>query len=271
MLVVLLAGFRHIPRLDPDQLFFLDKLTHSQKHDVLLLGDSRIYVGLNPSAFESALPGKSCYNYGFSALGFSDDYFIQADLLLKKPARGSTIVLGIDATSLIEHSVRYNAFEDVRELSSLESMQLRLFQHIWMGRDPIRRQHEFRSNGWVPVQPVPFEPTEDLKLYQTAYQNQMCSEVILQTICKWIQKWHAENVTVLALRMPTTNSVFRVECERLGYHPEHVKSELEKAGAVWLDLPNTDTESYDGSHLGALAAERISKVVANQLAKAVAQ
>gem|GEM_PF-1847601 len=268
-LLVLLIGFQHIPRIDPDQLYFLNKFNHQQKHSVLLLGDSRIYVGLSPEKFEQTISGSSCYNFGFSALAYSDDYLQHADLLLDRAHGKTAVVLGVDATSLLEYSLQTNAFESVGALSTIDQLHLQMLQHVWMGQDPIRRPHRFMPNGWVPIEPVPYQPTEFLNLYTNAYQNQGCSEVVLQTVCKWIKKWKSEGVTVMALRMPTTTALYKVECTNVGYHPQHVEDELRRAGAIWCDLPNTDTEAYDGSHIGVAYAQQTSEMVAKTLAGAM--
>ncbi len=262
LVLVIAVGFRHIPRLDPDQLFFLQKLEGTSRNDVILLGDSRVFVGLDPSAFTRAIPGSSCLNYGFSALGYSNSYFDQVVNRLSETAPKRLIVLAIDAASLTPQAVHSNAFADVYGMNATERFHIRTFAPIWKATDPIVRPYQFYANGWIPVKGVPFVPSESLSIYSRFFARTKYSEAILSDVARFVKAMSGQGIKVLALRMPTTREMYRIECEAGGYPPEHVRRTLVDAGASWLELPNIDQDSFDGSHLDLQPAQRISKLVA---------
>ncbi|MDR3691553.1 MAG: hypothetical protein P4L46_19390 [Fimbriimonas sp.] len=268
-LATVAVGFRHIPRVDPDQLFFLDKYEKPSAYNVLLLGDSRVFVGLDPGAFDEAIPSAKCLNFGFAALGYSNAYFDRVEQILSHRSARPLVVLAVDASALTDLSAGNNAFTDVARMTPLERFQLRLVGPNWKEPDPIRRPHRFTDNGWIPVTGIPFNPSESLDIFARQFRTARCSDAVLSTVAKRIRRWRSQGIQVLALRMPTSRDVYRLECDLIGYRPDHVRRALTEAGATWLDLPPSDTDSYDGSHLGLAGSQRISAVVSRAAARLI--
>ncbi len=269
--LTLAVGWWHMPKCDPQEVFHIHKYETSQKFDILLLGDSRVFVGLDPTTFEAAMPGSKCFNFGFSSLGFNDGYFRRVNEILFKDSRRRVIVIGVDGPELTDLCAENSGFMDIESMTPLERFHFRHLAPLWLGPDTILRGHKYLSNGWVPLSKLPYEPQLSIDIYSKEFSESRCTEQILVKLCDQIRQWRSEGITVLATRMPTSTAMFQLECNLIGYRPQHVEDALSQAGAYWIELPNSDAEAVDGSHLAKDTALRVSALVAGKAARLSSQ
>ena len=260
-------GVKHIPKVDSQAIYFLNKLEKKGPYDIVLIGDSRVAVGLNPIKFEQADPGAKCLNFGFFGLGYSISFLQRVNELLGPKPHNAVVVLAINGASLTPLTADSNGFTAVDRMTYVERSQFRIVGPHWMAPDPFFLPHQYLPNGWVPIEGTTRDPMEAVIDYERVFNNARCSESILRVVCSQVTAWRKRGIHVLALRMPTTYAMFKLEQDLMGYRPRKYQDMLVAAGANWLDLPNVDLDSYDGSHLDVHAAERVSTEIAGAAAR----
>jgi hypothetical protein len=77
--------------------YWINKTFSKETFPVVLAGDSLVFRGLSPEAFEEEWPGMSAVNLGYSSNGYHPQYMNFLEERLDKNATYPVIVLGISA------------------------------------------------------------------------------------------------------------------------------------------------------------------------------
>ena len=86
--LVIIKGLVPLSRIEKLQLqsdlFWAEKVYGKSQYDVLLMGDSRSYEGVNPKTLRSRIPHISIYNFGFSGGRINEQLLGEAEKRLQK-------------------------------------------------------------------------------------------------------------------------------------------------------------------------------------------
>lgn len=279
LLVAIIAVLRPPSRApaNPDW-FWRDKLAWRGEAAIVLAGDSRVYRGLVPDEFESRGLGRTL-NFGFSSGAFDDPYLDAIERLVNPRVSQPLVVLGLSAWSLTPLASASNGFHQAVESakstpwSAQTSRRLaRLADHLrpiklgeWMPR-PVTSdlyQQVFHPDGWVQSNHLRPDPARGLDVARENHLNgNHVDPVIVKNLAARIERWRARGWIVVATRIPGDPAVDH-EAEILSaWTRSDVESTLVAAGALWLKISEEELVSYDGVHLDAASAHRISASLA---------
>lgn len=258
--------------------------------EIVLIGDSRVYRGLDPATF-TARTGRSAVNFGFSSAGYSPAYLDAVERVIDPGAPAPAIVIGLTPWSLTPLATRQNGFTQAVAEARTSRLPAALQQHLdrfnhlfrplelerlWQGA--AARQlagqratdsnyiQDFRPNGWVASDYRQPEPSRGLTVAQGDHAGgNRVSQAQLVGLCDRVRQWQARGWTVLAFRPPTPPEVAALTDELSGFDEAFVAQQLSAAGAIWLPVDGAGYESYDGSHLTAASAQALSRQIAERL------
>jgi hypothetical protein len=276
-----------VPPAENPSWYWRCKVEWRERAHAILAGNSRIYRGLDPSAFEKALgPGKIALNAGFSSTVWSKSYLDYLEQALIQ-GRTACIVLGIDPNSLVRPFYRPGgAYEETGFGQALEDAAKTRIPADWEARwgsvfrrlrpFPLAASSEkteenylqkFHSNGWVESDYV--RPDLGSYIRETRKRLPEISPVdpeTLERLTERIRKWRHQGIEVLGFRPPTTRETDLFEDEIFRFDEREVAESVRSAGGCWVVLSEKEGFfSYDGSHLNPDSARRLSRSLAVSL------
>lgn len=245
------------------------KATTHKDLDFVVIGDSRVYRGFNPEVVQQKTQLKGI-NLGFSSAGFSTPLFDLAEKHLKS-AGPRIIVIGLTPHSLTdEAAANKHLMEWVKKPFSERQTILLLEPFIIFASsevlsldntDPNYIQNYTRS-GFVASDYKTRNQAEALKSYRETFTKYGLSKNVIETLKGQIAKWKAEGIQVYFYIPPVAEELHKLEDELTGFYSSEIPASLVQAGAEQIPLSN-NWISYDGSHLIAEHANRLSTEVAD--------
>jgi hypothetical protein len=271
------------PTMYPDQ-FWAMKAAWQHCADMVLMGDSRAYIGVSPEAMRQALPGRTILNFGFSGSGYSQEYLQRARSVLREDG-SRIIVLGITPHSLTSGALNRNGFiqtmkdfgskkewgaaEDLRASLGVlaEPMTFENAVNAMVHWNKVRpHTNDYRPDGWVSVQKMRDDYGQVLKDYIAMFENDKAQPAIIDGLLQQVRQWRKEGVRVYAFRVPTSPQMYALENRISDFDEKGFSSGLEQAGGVWISMEQTAYHSFDGSHLRSDAAIQLSLDLGRKIA-----
>lgn len=250
-----------------------------------MVGDSRIYRGLDPGAFEQRLGGR-CLNFGFSSAGFSRAYLDAIEQAIDPKAPRAIVVIGVTPWALTPASLQRNGFTDAVEqrrqtpwpvawLQLTERARTAFdrypLEQLWAARETHRAKAQayaqvFHLNGWVESDYHPRDPERGLAIAAEvhAHDNRV-SPAVLDQLEQRIATWRARGWIVVGFRPPTPPAVVRLTDELSGFDEAQVAARFQRAGAIWIPVSPDRFATYDGSHLVGTEAKRLSEELVREI------
>lgn len=262
--------------------FWSHKIQPEARFDVVVIGDSRIYRGIDPETLEQAMRQKDSlrvFNFGFSSAGL-DSSFIQAGAALLDPASTQpTILLGVSPSTLADENMVNTHYHQEANRTTLSIWQRKHLNPKLSYFDPsspelIRNAYlnkkegyfqDYRLNGWIASEKYPKDVWKDFWMVEQGYHNARFSLQYQTNLIKQVTAWTAAGIEVFAFRPPAVEHVEGVENKAPINRPALI-AQLEAAGATWITIPDRYSyETYDGNHLEQRSAERLSEVLGNAI------
>ncbi len=256
--------------------------------DVVLVGDSRVGVGLSPGAMAEVLPGARIRNAGFGAVAFTDDYLNYVERVLASPATDHPriIVVGISPLTLTGAHATMNSFVSARRQVDAGERWTHHYLGPWAewlilfcqpirdldelcftedGRQPPRLRREVFANGWCADEAGFDSHGAMLDRYESMLRAHEVSDARVGDLVDAVKRWRAAGIHVYAFRPPVPPAMRELE-ERLGgFDPDAVKDRLIDAGARWIPIDLSAYHTHDGCHLGRDDAVRLSRRIAEAI------
>lgn len=295
--VGLFAAFRPDPRpaYNPDWYWRL-KLEWTGQADIVLAGNSRIYRGLDPAIFEQALAGRTVLNLGFSDQVWSEAYLDLIQKTLKLSAEKTRwIVIGVDPPSLkaVEYSgtpsmeasgfgnalrQQHGALLPARWAVAFTELTQRLAPidlPLLLGIQQVSAKtsedylQDYHVDGWIASNFREQDPERFVRNYwrDRTEAQQKISDATAQRLVARIASWRQLGLRIAAFRPPTTAETSTLEDLVFGFNQSNMERALTSAGALWIDCTDTTLRSYDGSHMIPESAQRLSRCLADAIAK----
>lgn len=255
--------------------FWLRKTHTTEKFNVVVGGDSRIYRGFSIDALLGELRADmSGINMGYASTGFGKDYMDVLEERLKNTGN-RILVLGMTPHSFTLEAAKneiYNKHKTTDRFGVFKGLYLSPYlKHFapysvselrdkWL-RKPEGEGYfeEFISNGWVKSYRIPEDSMIAVDIYRRIYNDYQVSDSLIDDFFDRVSKIRKKGIQVIAYRPPTFDAMTDVEDSLSGYNEAYMRSEMEKRGCLWLETKNADYHTYDGSHLHYLSAEKLAR------------
>lgn len=261
--------------------FWSQKTFAPSRYDVVLMGDSRVYRGLSPRVMQSVLPGFSILNFGYSNGGLNRRMFKAAEEKLDDRARQKIIVMGISANTITRYSVANDQYlqeltrprEEIIERLYLNPVKYwftptspeQLIDLLNESPDASYYRNKYFSNGYVRSEKFPVDTTEALPSYVKDYKKYKVDSVLMDDLFAQLEEWKQEGIMVFGFRPPVTVSMGALADTLGGYNETIIRNRFTAAGGFWIDMEGRRFSTYDGSHLDPPSAEKLSKIVAEEI------
>ena len=109
--------------------FWADKIAGGKQYDIVAVGDSRIYRGINPDIISEKL-GASVFNFGFSSAGL-DSILITDAVKLLKPDGLKILLIGVTPSSFTDEALRNEHFQTLKRINSKDLwIRQNLYQYL---------------------------------------------------------------------------------------------------------------------------------------------
>jgi len=263
---IAVAGFRFYDKNHLPDAFFLRKISRGAEFDMVFVGDSRVYRGIAASTTgKSAFPSEEvkAFNYGFSSLGITPDVLKDAASKLS-PTGKKILVIGVSRPNLAPAAQKENGYLDLQKLNAWERTNALMFAGV-EARFRLKKGSNYiskpQADGWVWSKKTPEKQDEFTKESAKLPETERVSPEVLDRLEKSIAEFSQQGIKVFAVRLPTTQGMFEVERDRLGWDEQMVRAKVEAGGGTWISAPPYAEEfhCYDGSHLRHDGAEAFSK------------
>lgn len=253
--------------------------------NILLAGDSRVYRGLSPAAFEAVLPQTRAYNFGFSSGGHNPIIFNELGrMLINDENAVRAIVLGITPISLTPRAQKNEEFFLYKEMGpvTVADTAQDFFRPMTFKRlkktirktpeDPFSYSFIYHENGWVSSDINKRDETIALESYKTIFDNNKVDALTINLLLEQVSKWSQAGIVVVGYRPPTTEAMEKIENSQSGFVEKDFIKSFKKSGGIWVDArsygQHFDFETYDGSHLTPQSSEKMSEILAKAIAEA---
>lgn len=245
--------------------FFIKKLVQPSEYDLVVVGSSRAYRGISPRMIEKEVGGIKAYNFAFSALHLTPKVLDDASKLLK-PDGKKILLLEVDASTTREPGP--DGYTDLLTLNRFEQMNAIIFgTHLARFRPwPLRYIQKPSDDGFVWSDYTKRNVDRFAKRTPDVYH--MFDRTQVANAASWIRSARSKGYIVLATAVPTSEAINQRDIDITGFDADFCKTEMKKAGAIWLDV-HGKYETYDGLHLAGDDALRFSTALGIEAAKAL--
>jgi hypothetical protein len=259
--------------------------------DTIVLGDSRVEIGVSPEDMEAVLIGSTVRNYGFGGVAMTDAYAMAGHAALRSSSPVRRVVVGVTPRMFLASSEAYNNFiEAQRALGSKGDAGSRLA--LWAETGPLRpmrleallealdpeepdppsgegeesgERWQSYDNGWSSVDTPSPEPDDKLDSYEELFAIEQVEEALVEQFLVHVARWRAEGICVYATRVPVTPELYALENRASGFDHEVFVERFERAGGTWFDFEMM-YPTFDGTHLLEAGARQFSRDLAERIA-----
>jgi hypothetical protein len=261
--------------------FWTRKTLSTQKYNVVVMGDSRVYRGVSPDVMKEYLPGLKVLNFGYSNGGLNPTMFRAAEAKITKSDKEKVIIMGISANTVTGFTENNNQY--LQELTRpREEVIERLYfspvkywfsptspeglkQHFWGVKENTYYYNHYHLNGYVLSEKFPVDTMEAIPSYIKDFTNYKVDQRKLSDLYQQVSEWTQHGILVFGFRPPVSHPMYLLE-DTLGlYNETAIKTSFTAAGGYWIDLQHTDYQTYDGSHLEERSAIKLSKKLAESI------
>lgn len=259
--------------------FWQLKLCQPPTNDIVLAGNSRVYLGLSPHHMSKACSNQRVFNFGFVACSLDRRYLEHAVSLLAPDSPNPTLVLGLCPHVLIKpggnNGYKYWASQELPERGSL-------LQQIWRdnlsGKAFIKTNarnllnlarglplNRYFDNGWEACLPLRKPSDRYIKVAARLAQNKQVNPGMVDELLEVTSELHQRGVTVLAYRPPSAAHLCQLEENSSGLDFEDFTQRFQQVGGRWLHINPEEYRTFDGAHLDFRNAARLSQEIGKAL------
>ena len=259
--------------------FWQLKLCQPPANDIVLAGNSRVYLGLSPHHMSKACGKQRIFNFGFVACSLNRRYLEHAVSFLDPDSPNPTLVLGLCPHVLIKpggnNGYNYWASQVLPERRSLlqqirrDNLSGKAFiktnarNLLNLSRGlPLNR---YFADGWEACLPL-FKPSDRyIKVAARLAQSKQVNPGMVDELLEITSELHQRGVTVLAYRPPSAAQLCQLEQNSSGLDFEDFIQRFQQAGGRWLHINPEEYQTFDGAHLDFRNATRLSQKVGKAL------
>lgn len=270
---------KSLPKLPYSQMsmdaFWANKISNDKKYDIVFIGDSRIYRGINPEIISKITKAKTL-NYGFSAAGLDSTLIISAIKQLNKSGK-KIIVFGISPSTFTEESSKNEHFKSLKRINQKDVWirkniypNLNFFNPYSLSEIKKAINHEAYyqncySDGFIYSNKIPSDSFEAVKSYSDYFNRTSISEIKIRAFLNLANQLTMDGYQCYAFRVPVALPLYNLE--NTVFNVDTFKKELGLVGIQWLNIPQNGYISYDGSHLTGTSANKLSTILGDSILK----
>ena len=265
--------------------YWAEKINWRHCANMVIMGDSRSYMGISPAILSDYFVDMRIRNFGFNGNGYTPEYLQAATEVLDSQLPHRTILLAITPASLLRSATIDNQFLELKTKKSsclLRYCKKRFpefwdffepmsFRDAWFGlcpsAKPTHSSMEYFTDGWLAMEHSPVSHRE-IRKYQNSFSTNHVDPKVEAMLLDQVRQWRDDGVNVYAFRMPAHPKMIDLENTASGFDETAFIRDFQAAGGVWIKVNPAAYDSYDGSHLSRAAAIRFShdlgRLLANQ-------
>lgn len=282
LVIILLLLFSNFAKHKPSNSmlkdnFWASKTINNPINDIVYIGDSRVYRGINPkviqAVFNNTLVG---FNFGFSSAGLSPNFIIEGVKKLN-PKGKKILMVGVSANSFYSESLQNEHFN---EILNTPKKDLWVKKHIYPyisglcsyslsdvinvgSRKSYYENFNFES-GFVSSCKFPIDTNSALKSYENHLKTDHIDTANIGELLTTFEKLKTQGYKIIFTRVPASFSMFQLE-DKFSQSIIKIFEEKTKAlGYKWIEHRPTQ-KTYDGSHLIDKYSIQYSKDIAQAL------
>ncbi|BEQ15099.1 hypothetical protein FAK_21650 [Desulfoferula mesophila] len=256
--------------------FWQLKVSQPAVYEVVIVGNSKVNMGLSPRHLSRASGRQKIFNFGFVACCLNKKYLKHASALLDPNISDPTLVLGICPHCFFRPSpingynywssqsvpqreaIMRQAWMENVSLKAIAKTSARNLQNLTKG---LPLSYYF-PDGWEACYPGrmkhPEMYAESSKKLLTRFRVQ---PRIVTEFLEAVYDIHQEGITLYGYRPPCSASVRELESGKGGVDFQELSKSFEQAGGKWIDIDPVRYQSFDGAHLDFRNAMRLSQEV----------
>lgn len=260
--------------------FWANKVTADSSYDLVAVGDSRVYRGIDPEEIEAQylkIKGSKikAFNFGFSSAGLEPYILEKAKALLRQGGK-RILLIGISPNSFIESSqenghLRKVESQDVKDLWIKKHIypELSIFRRYAIS-DFVKYKHKefylekFNLNsGFVGSGKLPYDSTAAINQYYKQLKANKIDTFAVRVFLETLQALKSEGIRIVAIRIPTTERMRILEDKLTDNFCQDLFNKIEAEGIECIKVHDSKIHSYDASHLDEKSAKLLSIKIAD--------
>lgn len=292
-LVVLCANY--LPRPKDDELigkqFWIKKTFANENYDIVLIGDSRTYRGIDPTIISLKNGNRRCLNFGYSSAGLSH-LFLQNGVKKLSLNGSKIVVLCFTPYSLTPNACKNEHFLQETKRKKEEILGAKYFSGLLyyfrpvdprfildgtylhedsLTYDSLYYHQEYQSDGFLASWKLKHEYAKTVSDYKREFKNNVPDQQTITDVLQYVKKLKSLGYKVFGLRMPVIPELYQLEESIAGDIFKNLIKQFSINGGVWINMPLVTNGSYDGSHMDKWEAKRFSEKLGECLHKELQQ
>ena len=258
------------------EIFWITKTFTSKKYNIVIAGDSRAYRGLSPEDILIPLSKDlDAINLGYSSGGFDRSYRSFILSKLKAYSELKVLILGITPHSLTSDGLDNGHFHEVLSTPTIDRLKTLYLSPITSFFEPrefksiskvfktsISGNYEkLHSNGWAESDNLKGDTLKALENYSKVFNGNLVNQAGIDGLMDWVDSLSQNGIYIIGFRPPSTAEMRALEDSLSGYKEKDIKAAFISRGGHWIDFKDKDYKSYDGSHLRADDARKLSREI----------
>ena len=247
--------------------YWIRKRYGKQQHDVLLLGDSRSFQGIDPRILQKYIPSMNAYCFGFSA--GSINLQLLKEYVPKRLKRNGKRILVFNCTSLDLIGINNQCLLSI-DNGIAPPLLTRIFE-----RNLIPDAVYHIDTGYVGTKSLKSKNASSATFgfYHRMFSNRPFLPSDFKSFVQNLKWCKRNNIKVVAYRMVSCREMDELEDKLSGVDWNKIKQAVLDEGFVWLERPPSplleqiEEHCWDASHLNAEGAELFSNWLGQELAK----
>ena len=270
LLVLATAWWRpDIRNPSDDASFFRMKLAWREAADVVVLGNSQVYRGIDTQAFAEQCPGVSTLNFGFSGVLMRASY-VEASLPVLRRDGAKLLLVGINPLQFKSERLG-DGFVETRR----HDAQFRLpwkfeakLQPLLARLRPLEQplpaaklvHWEYRPDGFVASDSpaMTIQPARYAR-YANSYVANPFSEKMYRDLLEQLVRLKRSGYRVMVFPTYSSPQFELIDARMSGLDDARLEADSRRLGLDFLPLAVDGLRSYDGTHLDAHSAAIFSR------------
>jgi hypothetical protein len=255
---------------------YMNKILAPANKDLVILGDSRALIGLDPAMFTKTRTKEKVLNLAFLNQTIHSDYVDFAVSKLNRDGR-KKLLIALTPYNFFNYKNTSSGHAKWAELSYIKKIELKYFSYWLAYLKPFNTlgknleitqniDRTFHENGFVEVSDASDVPSKSVDELLPFYQSFKSNSGAYSNLESLLRRLRSKNIDVYVLNMITGNSHQQAYSLSNIWEPAKIRSIVNDSGAVWvMPKQKLKLEFYDDDHLLGSSAKKYSEAVAKEL------
>lgn len=262
--------------------FWAGKFETDTLEDVVFIGDSRVYRGIDPQVFTRYTKLRS-RNFGFSSAS-PDSLLIEHAIKSLSFSGKKILVIAVSANAFMDGSVDNTHFKSVQSWSVPDKW---IKQHVYPSisffdhRSVSDIYKHFKGeayfenydiySGFAASRRVPADSGSALNAYRKQFERTHYLQTAERNFKQYVIHLKLSGYHPVIIRVPCAQAMIELEDFATNNAIPRLMNELEEAGVSVIPYSSKNLTSYDGSHLDDTSAKAYSIRLSQDILKMMKQ